>query len=362
MQAIARPRGSTHPRGAAPLAGRRHNAAATRRPADAPARRRGAPVLARASAIDRIQADLRSGARSALEVTDSFLAELEAREPEVQGFISVQAGAAREQAKALDERAASEGWDALGPLAGVPLAVKDNICTKGLQTTAGSRVLEGYLPPYDATVVAKLAGAGAVLVGKTNMDEFGMGSTTENSAYQVSRNPADPSRVPGGSSGGSAAAVAAGIQAHAAHAELRAATAGGSVRGPASFCGVVGLKPTYGLVSRYGLIAYASSLDCIGPITRTVRDAALMLNTMAGYDSNDATSARRDAPEDFAAGLLPLDGIKGKPLTGRRVAVIKETLGEGVDASVQAAVQAAMRHLKALGAEIAEVRRADVGS
>jgi len=305
--------------------------------------------LARASAIDRIQADLRSGDRSAAQVTEDFLKQVQAREPEVHGFISLQADAARAQAAELDERAAKEGWDALGPLAGVPLAFKDNICTKGLQTTAGSRVLEGYLPPYDATVVAKLTGAGAVVLGKTNMDEFGMGSTTETSAYQVTRNPADLSRVPGGSSGGSAAAVASGMCVGALGSDT-----GGSVRGPASFCGVVGLKPTYGRVSRYGLIAYASSLDCIGPIATSVKDAALMLNAMAGFDANDATSAHT-VVDDYAAGLVGLDDMKGRPLSGRRVAVVKETLGEGVDEEVQAAVRGAMQHFKALGAEISEV-------
>ncbi|GAB4822843.1 hypothetical protein N2152v2_009889 [Parachlorella kessleri] len=285
--------------------------------------------------------------RSAREVTQQYLKHIAATEGQIASFITVDEERALQQAASIDERIA--GGEAVGPLAGVPIAVKDNICTRGLQTTAGSRSLQGYLPPFDATAVGRLRAAGAVLIGKTNMDEFGMGSSTENSAYQVTCNPWDTSRVPGGSSGGSAAAVAANQCAAALGSDT-----GGSIRQPAHFCGVVGLKPTYGRVSRYGLVAYASSLDCIGPLAPSVADAAELLSVMAGPDANDSTCSSRPS-EDFAAGLVPREQLASRPLEGKRFGVIRETSGEGVDAGVTAAVDAAVRHLESLGASVEEV-------
>lgn len=224
-----------------------------------------------------IAAAVRSGERSAREVLDEHLAVIEARDGELHAYNLVLADQARAAAEAVDAAVAA-GEDP-GPLAGVPVALKDNLCTRGVATTCSSRILDGWQPPYDATVVERLAAAGAVTIGKTNLDEFAMGSSTENSAFGPTRNPLDPSRVPGGSSGGSTAAVAAGMAAVALGSDT-----GGSIRQPAAFCGVVGVKPTYGLVSRYGLVAFASSLDQIGPITTTVVDAAAVLEAIAGHD------------------------------------------------------------------------------
>lgn len=252
------------------------------------------------------------------------------------------------QAAAIDAKIAA--GEPVGPLAGMPIAIKDNIATRGAPTTAGSRILAGYTPPYDATAVARLRAAGAVIVGKTNMDEFGMGSSTEASAYGAAVNPwGDGDRVPGGSSGGSAAAVAAGQCAAALGSDT-----GGSIRQPAHFCGVVGVKPTYGRVSRSGLVAYASSLDCIGPMARTVADAAALLTAIAGADPADATCARRPT-EDFAAALPPAAALPSAPLAGRRLGLIRETTGAGVAPGVEAAVRAAAAHLESLGATVEEV-------
>ncbi|HMS88676.1 MAG TPA: Asp-tRNA(Asn)/Glu-tRNA(Gln) amidotransferase subunit GatA [Acidimicrobiales bacterium] len=287
-----------------------------------------------------IAAAVRAGERSAREVVDVHLAAIEAREAEIHAFNLVTADAARAAADDVDRRVAA-GEDP-GPLAGVPIALKDNLCTRGVATTCSSRILEGWVPPYDATVVQRLAAAGAVSVGKTNLDEFAMGSSTENSAFGPTRNPRDTSRVPGGSSGGSAAAVAAGF----APISLGSDT-GGSIRQPAALCGVVGVKPTYGLVSRYGLVAFASSLDQIGPFAGTVADAALLLEVIAGHDPHDATSIPQAAPS-----LVPhlSDGVQGL-----RVGLVTELLGEGIAPDVAARVREAADALVAAGASVEEV-------
>src|SRR6202043_820354 len=230
----------------------------------------------------------------------------------------------------------------LPPLGGVPVGIKDVMVTKGIRTTAGSKILGNYVPPYDCTAVARLEAAGALVLGKANCDEFAMGSSNENSAWKPVHNPRDLTRVPGGSSGGSAAAVAADMAGAA-----RGADTGGSIRQPASFCGVVGLMPTYGRVSRYGLIAFASSLDHIGPLTKTVKDAAIMLRTIAGRDPMDSTSAELPVP-DYVAEL-------DKPVKGMKIGVAKEYLGEGLDEEVRQAVEAAIAKLQTLGCEIVPV-------
>jgi aspartyl-tRNA(Asn)/glutamyl-tRNA(Gln) amidotransferase subunit A len=244
------------------------------------------------------------------------------------------------QAAAIDKLA--DKGDPLPPLAGVPIGVKDVILTRGLRTTAGSKVLQHFFPPYDATAVARLEAAGAIILGKTNCDEFAMGSSNENSAYGVVKNPHDKSRVPGGSSGGSAAAVANGT----AVAALGSDT-GGSIRQPAAFCGIVGLMPTYGRVSRYGLIAFGSSLDRIGPMTRSVKDAALILQHIAGYDPLDSTCANVPVP-DYAAEI-------GKPVKGLKVGVPREYFGEGLDEEVRASVEAAVEQIHQLGCEVVPI-------
>ncbi|MDZ8029359.1 MAG: Asp-tRNA(Asn)/Glu-tRNA(Gln) amidotransferase subunit GatA [Nostoc sp. SerVER01] len=278
--------------------------------------------------------------RSAVEITQEALERIQALEPKLHSFLCVTAERALEQAGTVDAKIAA--GEEIGLLAGIPVGIKDNMCTKGIPTTCGSRILENFVPPYESTVTQKLADAGAVMVGKTNLDEFAMGSSTENSAYQVTANPWDLSRVPGGSSGGSAAAVAAEECVVALGSDT-----GGSIRQPASFCGVVGMKPTYGLVSRYGLVAYASSLDQIGPFGNTVEDAAILLNAIAGYDPKDSTSLKVPIP-NYAASLKP----DFKPRGQLRIGVIKETFGEGLDSVVEQAVTKAVDQLQALGAEI----------
>lgn len=278
--------------------------------------------------------------RSAVEITQEALDRIEAVDGKVQSFLMVTADRALEQAKAVDAKIAA--GEEIGLLAGIPIAVKDNICTKDVRTTCASRILENFVPPYDATVNQKLLDADMVMVGKTNMDEFAMGGSTETSAFQKTANPWDLDRVPGGSSGGSASAVAAGE----APLSLGSDT-GGSIRQPASFCGIVGLKPTYGLVSRYGLVAFASSLDQIGPFSTTVEDAAILLGAIAGYDPKDSTSLKVEVP-DYTQ-YLKTD------LKGKKVGVIQETFGEGLNPEVAAATQKAIQQLKDLGAEIIDI-------
>ncbi len=283
---------------------------------------------------------MRSGETTAIELLAAVLSRAEMTESELHCYLNLDREGALEAAVRAD-RQLERGEDR-GPLHGIPVAVKDNMCTRGLETTCSSQILAGYRPPYDATAVTRLREAGAVIVGKTNLDEFAMGSSTENSAYGPTRNPWDTERVPGGSSGGSAAAVATG----SALAALGSDT-GGSIRQPASLCGVVGMKPTYGLVSRYGLVAFASSLDQIGPLTRTVEDAAVLLEAVAGHDPADATSYRGPLP-DFTAGLK--GGLKGL-----RVGVVKELGGEGYQPQVLGATNQMLNLLAEQGAEVMEV-------
>jgi aspartyl-tRNA(Asn)/glutamyl-tRNA(Gln) amidotransferase subunit A len=285
------------------------------------------------SSIAGVSDAVAAGEISAVEVCEASLAAIHAQEPALHAFSSVHAEQARIRAAAIDA-----GQDR-GPLAGVPIAIKDNICTRGLPTTASSRVLAGYTPPYDATVVERLLRAGAVIVGKTNCDEFAMGSSTENSALGPSRNPWDRERTPGGSSGGSAVAVCAG----AVPAALGSDT-GGSIRQPAAFCGLVGLKPTYGRVSRYGLLAFASSLDQIGPLTHTVRDTALVTRIIAGPDAADATASATPVP-DLTAGL-------SGEVAGLRIGVPAGLLEEGVAPEVSRPFGDALDALRQMGATV----------
>jgi aspartyl-tRNA(Asn)/glutamyl-tRNA(Gln) amidotransferase subunit A len=274
---------------------------------------------------------------SSVELTRHTLDRIQQLDARLGAFVSVHADRALAQAKAVD------GGSRSGPLAGVPVAVKDNLCTSYGTTTCSSKMLVNFRAPYDATVIRKLEAAGAVIVGKTNLDEFAMGSSTENSAFHPTRNPWDESRVPGGSSGGSAAALAAGLCCGALGSDT-----GGSIRQPAGLCGLVGLKPTYGRVSRYGLVAFASSLDQVGPFGWTVADAALLLNVIAGHDPRDSTSAPQDVPDCLADLDQPVDKL--------RIGIAREyDLAEGVDPQVRAAVERAVAQYRALGAEIVDV-------
>ncbi len=290
--------------------------------------------------LGALRAALATREISAEQAVTACLERIATTEPRLAAFLHVDADAALAQARALD----AAGPDPDQPLWGVPLSIKDVITVAGLPNTCGSKILESFVPFYDATCVARLKAAGAVLLGKVNMDEFAMGSSTENSAYQVTRNPYDPDRVPGGSSGGSAASVAAGQ----CFGSLGTDT-GGSIRQPASFCGCVGLKPTYGRVSRYGLVAYGSSLDQAGPLTRSVADAALLLSVIAGHDPKDSTSAQRPV-EDFQALCAARQDLKGL-----RIGLPKEFWGPGLDPEVAQAVQQAMDTARELGAEPVEI-------
>jgi len=284
---------------------------------------------------------VRSGAFSAEEVTREYLDRIVERDSEICAFLSVDAEGALESARIIDR--ARENNEKLGSLAGVPVAVKDNLCVKGSSTTAGSRILENYVAPYTATAVQRLQAAGAVIIGKTNMDEYGMGSSTEKSAFTTTRNPWDTSRVSGGSSGGSAAAVAARECVIAVGSDT-----GGSIRQPASYCGVTGLKCTYGRVSRYGLLAYASSLDTVGPLATSAIDAALAAQVMAGADSLDSTSLPDDVP-DFVGMVQDKSGAS---IEGLKIGVIDEAFEGGIDDQVAEKVNDAISVLESLGAEV----------
>ncbi|MEE3233576.1 MAG: Asp-tRNA(Asn)/Glu-tRNA(Gln) amidotransferase subunit GatA [Candidatus Latescibacterota bacterium] len=288
----------------------------------------------------QISALLQAGEISSTEVTKAVLSEIESTDEKINAFISVDHEGALKQAADVDDR--RNAGDSLHPFAGIPIALKDVLCVKGGRTTCGSRILSEYVSPYDATSVAHLRASDLVFIGKTNMDEFAMGSSNENSSFGPVLNPKDPTRVPGGSSGGSAAAVAANETILALGSDT-----GGSVRQPAGYCGVVGLKPTYGRISRYGLIAYASSLDQIGPMTKDVTDAALLLNIVSGYDKKDSTSLNEPIP-DFAANL---DGT----IKGLRIGLAKEHFPDHLDKEIGAAIKHAAKILEKAGAEIVDV-------
>ena len=291
-----------------------------------------------ATVVD-IAADIASGKTSAVEVLEQHLARITERENDIHAFNLVTTEQARATAQQVD--ADIKAGKPVGPLAGVPVALKDNMCTRGIETTCSSKILEGWKPPYDATVVTRLQQAGAVMVGKTNLDEFAMGSSTENSAFGPTKNPLDTSRVPGGSSGGSAAAVAAGFAAVSLGSDT-----GGSIRQPASLCGLVGVKPTYGLVSRQGIVAFASSLDQVGPFTHTVADAALMMEVIGGHDPLDSTSLPQPMPS--------LTSVLGQGVKGMRIGRLAD-MPDGCEPEVLARMDAAYVALQAAGATIVDI-------
>jgi len=294
----------------------------------------------RSLTIDAARTAIQERQTTALALAEAHYARIQKEDGQIGAFLTLSKERALEQADRMD-RMAAEG-KTLPPLGGVPVGIKDVMSTRGLRTTAGSKILENYIPPYDCTAVARMEAAGAVVLGKMNCDEFAMGSSNENSAYHPVRNPRDLNRVPGGSSGGSAASVAADMAVVALGSDT-----GGSIRQPASFCGVVGMVPTYGRVSRYGLIAFASSLDHIGPLAKTVKDAAIVLRTIAGRDPMDSTSAEVPVP-DYVAEL-------DQPVRGMKLGVAKEYFGEGLDDEVRQAVEAAIDKLKGLGCETVPV-------
>jgi len=290
--------------------------------------------------IDQARSAVQERRTSASALAAAYYAKIESDDPKIGAYLTLSKERAMAKAAEIDGLAAK--GETLPPLGGVPVGIKDVMVTKGVRSTAGSKILGNYVPPYDCTAVARLEAAGAVVLGKLNCDEFAMGSSNENSAWKPVHNPRDLSRVPGGSSGGSAACVAADMAVVALGSDT-----GGSIRQPASFCGVVGLLPTYGRVSRYGLIAFASSLDHIGPLAKTVKDAAIVLRTIAGRDPMDATSAEVPVP-DYVAELE-------KPVRGMKIGIAKEYLGEGLNDEVRSAVEAAIQKLASLGCEILEI-------
>ncbi|GBR75935.1 aspartyl/glutamyl-tRNA amidotransferase subunit A [Candidatus Termititenax persephonae] len=293
--------------------------------------------------LKELRDKLQKGETTAVEAVQKVFAQIRKHEPVIKAYLQTFEQAALGQAQKADELLKKSGTEARpAPLLGVPLAVKDNLNLLNTETTCASKILRGYVSPYTATAVQKLIEAGAIIIGKTNLDEFAMGSSTENSAIQQTSNPWDTGRVPGGSSGGAAAAVAA----DECFGGLGSDT-GGSIRQPAAFCGIVGLKPTYGLVSRYGLVAFASSLDQIGPLAKTVEDAAIILNVIAGYDAADSTSHARP-PQDYTA-------LLGQDIKGKKIALIKELLGDGIADTVRQAVETAADNLRTQGAVIETV-------
>jgi aspartyl-tRNA(Asn)/glutamyl-tRNA(Gln) amidotransferase subunit A len=281
---------------------------------------------------------IKTGELTSVALVQSYIDEIIKTEPTVNAFLSLQCDEALAKAKEIDAKI--KAGETLGALAGIPIAIKDNICTEGVNTTCASKMLEDFVPPYDATVVKKLLAEDAIIIGKTNMDEFAMGSSTENSAFKKTLNPRDTSRVPGGSSGGSAAAVAGKMSPISLGSDT-----GGSIRQPAAFCGVVGLKPTYGLVSRFGLIAFGSSLDQIGPFSNSVEDSAYILNIISGTDEYDSTSIRDLKEIDYTANLKA--GIKGM-----KIGVPEEFFGEGLDEEIKVSINNSLEKLKELGAEV----------
>jgi len=291
--------------------------------------------------LRELQDKVTQGEVSTREIVHAYYLRISQVEPKIKAYITQAVDSARAQAEALDQKL--KNWRRTMPLTGMPLAIKDNICTEGVLTTCASRMLGTFVPPYDATVIARLREQGYLLLGKTNLDEFAMGSSTENSAFGPSRNPWNLGYVPGGSSGGSAAAVAADECVAALGSDT-----GGSIRQPAACCGVVGLKPTYGRVSRYGLVAFASSLDQIGPITKDVADAAVLLNVIAGHDPQDSTSADLSVPDYTRA-------LKKKDVKKLKIGVPREYFAEGLDPEVEQAVRAALDQLNELGGEIIDV-------
>lgn len=288
--------------------------------------------------IEEMVSKIKTGELTSEALVQSYIEEISKTEPTVNAFLTLTCDEALAKAKEIDAKI--KAGETLGRLAGIPIAIKDNICTEGVSTTCASKMLGDFVPPYDATVVKKLLAEDAIIIGKTNMDEFAMGSSTENSAFKKTLNPRDTTRVPGGSSGGSAAAVGGKM----APVSLGSDT-GGSIRQPAAFCGVVGLKPTYGLVSRFGLIAFGSSLDQIGPFSNSVEDSAYILNIISGTDELDSTSIRDLKEIDYTANLK--DGIKGM-----KIGVPEEFFGEGLDEEIKASVKNGLEKLKELGAEV----------
>jgi len=290
--------------------------------------------------IREINENLKNGKITATDLTRNYLANIKEKDPVIGAFLTLNEEEALKKAQVVDEKI--KKGEEIDLLAGIPMALKDNMCVKGMRTTAGSKILDNYIAPFDATVVSKLKQKDAVILGKVNMDEFAMGASTENSAYQKTKNPVDTTRVPGGSSGGSAAAVAGDMAVYALGSDT-----GGSIRQPASFCGVVGLKPTYGRVSRHGLIAMASSLDQIGPITHNVEDAAIVLSRIAGQDKKDATSAQ-------SGGKFYEDYLQGE-IKGMKIGVPKEYFTHGLDEEIKNISFEALEKFKSLGAELVEI-------